>query len=91
MSRDASPAPFSDPGNESTSSDEGTEEEANVESLVTGRAKRATAGNRLSSLLEKEGDDELELLFAENEEEEDVEFEDDDENASDAQLDSSTD
>ncbi len=91
MSRDASPAPSSDPGNESTSSNENTEEEANVESLVTGRAKRATAGNRLSSLLEKEGDDELELLFAENEEEEDVEFEDDEENVSDAQLDSSTD
>lgn len=91
MSRHASPAPSSDNGNESTSSDEGTEEELNIESLVTGRAKRATAGNRLSSLLEKEGDDELEMLFAENEEEEDVEFEDDEEHASDAQLDSSTD
>lgn len=92
MSRDASPASSSDCGNESTSStDEAAEEETNVESLVTGRAKRATAGNRLSSLLEKEGDDELELLFAENEEEEDVEFEDDEEHASDAQLDSSTD
>lgn len=91
MSRDATPAPSSDRGNESTSSDEGNEEEPNVESLVNGRAKRATAGNRLSSLLEKEGDDELELLFAENEEEEDVEFEDDEEHASDAQLDSSTD
>lgn len=91
MSRDGSPTPSSDRANESTSSDEGAGEESNVESLVTGRAKRATAGNRLSSLLEKEGDDELELLFAENEEEEDVEFEDEDEDASDAQLDSSTD
>ena len=91
MSRDASPVPTNDRGNESTSSDEGAEEGSRVESLVTGRAKRATAGNRLSVLLEKEGDDELELLFAENEEEEDVEFEDDDVNASDAQLDSSTD
>ncbi|KAF6224901.1 hypothetical protein HO133_010095 [Letharia lupina] len=91
MSGDASPAPSSDRGNESTSSDGDAEEEPNVESLVTGRAKRATAGNRLSSLLEKEGDDDLELLFAENEGEEDVEFEDEDENASDAQLDSSTD
>lgn len=91
MSRDASAAPSSDRGDESTSSDEGAQGEPNVESLVTGRAKRATAGNRLSSLLEKEGDDELELLFAENEEEEDVEFEDEDENVSDAQLDSSTD
>ena len=91
MPGNASPVPPSDRGNEPTSSDEGDGEEPNVESLVTGRAKRATAGNRLSSLLEKEGDDELELLFAENEEEEDVEFEDEDENASDAQLDSSTD
>ena len=62
-----------------------------VESLVLGRAKRVTAGNRLSSLLEKEGDDDLELLFAEDEEE-DVEFEDGDvEAASDVQLDSSSD
>lgn len=62
-----------------------------VESLVSGRTKRVTAGNRLSSLLDKEGDDDLELLFAEDEEEEDVEFEGDDEEASDVQLDSSTD
>lgn len=91
MSHDASHASPSDRENESTPSDEDAGEELHVESLVTGRAKRATAGNRLSSLLEKEGDDELELLFAENEEEEDVEFEDEDENASDAELDSSTD
>ncbi|CAF9933012.1 hypothetical protein IMSHALPRED_009037 [Imshaugia aleurites] len=88
MSEDAS---SSDRGHDSTSSDEGVEEEPNVESLVNGRTKRATAGNRLSSLLEKEGDDELELLFAENEEDDDVEFEEVDENASDVQLDSSTD
>ena len=62
-----------------------------VESLVSGRAKRVTAGNRLSSLLEKEGDDDLELLFAENEEE-DIEFDgDSDEVASDVQLDSTSD
>ena len=91
MSFDASPGFSTDCASASASSDEGVEEEPNVESLITGRAKRATAGNRLSSLLEKEGDDELELLFAENEEEEDVEFEDEDENASDNQLDSSTD
>ena len=91
MSRDASPTSSSHRQDGSTSSDEGAEEEPNVELLVTGRAKRATAGNRLSSLLAKEGDDELELLFAENEEEEDVEFEDEDEDASDAQLDTSTD
>ena len=90
MSDDRSLSPTSDRRHDS-SSDESVQEELNVESLVMGRAKRVTAGNRLSSLLDKEGDDELELLFAENEEEEDVEFEDEDENASDAQLDSSTD
>ena len=91
MSDNTSPTISSGRRHDSISSDESAQEEPNVESLVTGRAKRATAGNRLSSLLEKEGDDELELLFAENEEEEDVEFEDENENASDAQLDSSTD
>ena len=49
------------------------QEDVTVESLVAGRQKRATAGNRLSTLLGKEADDELELLFAEDDE--DVEFE----------------
>ena len=63
-----------------------------MESLVAGRAKRATAGNRLTSLIDKEADDDLELLFAEDEEEEDHEFEGGDgEEASDVQLDSSSD
>ena len=76
----------------SHSSADESEDEAPVESLVAGRAKRATAGNRLSSLLDKEADDELELLFAEDEEEEDNEFEGGDgEDASDVQLDSSSD
>ncbi|MCJ1452117.1 hypothetical protein MMC28_002459 [Mycoblastus sanguinarius] len=90
MSTKASPAPSGDRDNVSSSADDEGEEETPVESLVTGRVKRATAGNRLSSLLEKEGDDDLELLFAENEEEEDIEFEED-EDASDVQLDSSSD
>lgn len=90
MSGDASPAPFGDRDDETSADDESDDQPA-VESLVTGRERRATAGNRLSSLLEKEGDDELELLFAENEEDEDVEFEDEDEGASDAEFDSSTD
>lgn len=60
------------------------------ESLVAGRAKRATAGNRLSTLLDQEADDELELLFAEDEE--DVEFEAaEGEDDADVQLDSSDD
>ena len=91
MSVDASPIPSSDRENDSASSSEGAEEELEVESLVTGRVKRATAGNRMFSLLEREGDDELELLFAEDEEEEDVEFEDEGDDASETQLDSSTD
>lgn len=92
MSKDASPEPSSDRDNESSSSDDDVEEETPVESLVIGRVKRATAGNRLVPLLEKEaGDDDLELLFAEDDEEEDVEFEEEEEDASDAELDSSTD
>ena len=91
MSNDGEPKP---PGGEdgTSSSSEESDEEVLVESLVAGRSKRATAGNRMTSLLAKEGDDELELLFAEDEEEEDVEFEGGDgEDASDVQLDSSSD
>ncbi len=73
----------------STSASEIDEDRIPVESLVAGRAKRTSAGNRLSTLLDKEADDELELLFAEDEE--DVEFEGaDGEDASDVQLDSSS-
>ena len=62
-----------------------------VESLVSGRAKRITAGNRISSL-RNEGDDELELLFAEEDGEDDVDFgADDSDGASDIPMDSSTD
>ena len=91
MSQKASPAPSADRDDEQSSANESGLDELVVESLVTGREKRATAGNRLSSLLENEGDDELQLLFAENEEEEDIEFEEEDEEASDAELDSSSD
>ena len=74
----------------STSASESDEEALPIESLVAGRSKRATAGNRLSSLIDKEADDDLELLFAEDEE--DVEFEGaDGEDASDVQFDSSSD
>ena len=88
---DASPAATGDRDNEESSTDDEAEEEPAVESLVVGRAKRVTAGNRLTAILNKEQDDDLELLFAENEEEDDVEFEDEDEVASDAQLESSSD
>ncbi|KAL8707874.1 MAG: hypothetical protein Q9220_007158 [cf. Caloplaca sp. 1 TL-2023] len=77
--------------NEGSSSSSSDDEGPSVELLVTSRAKRATAGTRMSTLLEKEGDDELELLFAENEQEEDDEFEDEDvEDAEDVQLDSAS-
>ena len=79
-------------GSSSSSSADERDEEPLVESLVAGRSKRVTAGNRLTSLLVKEADDELELLFAEDGEEEDVEFEGEEgEDASDVQLDSSSD
>lgn len=72
------------------SNEGGDDAENAVESLVSGRAKRTTAGNRLSAVLAQEDDDELELLFAEDDE--DVEFKSDDfEEGSDVQLDSSSD
>ncbi|KAL8999094.1 MAG: hypothetical protein Q9169_001982 [Polycauliona sp. 2 TL-2023] len=71
--------------------DDSSDEDEHVQSLVTGREKRATAGTRMSTLLEKEGDDELELLFAEDDQDEDDEFESDhQEDASDLQLDSAS-
>ena len=91
MSPHKSPAQLVDSGAESSTSESDDELEMPVESLVFGRSKRATAGNRLSNLLEKEGDDDLELLFAEDAEEEDIEFDDVGEDASDVQLDSSSD
>lgn len=93
---DEGPDPVSIEQDEDSETSDSNDDENNdgdipVLSLVSGRAKRVTAGNRLSSLLEKEGDDDLELLFAEDEEE-DVEFDGDDaEVASDVQLDSSSD
>lgn len=54
-----------DSGSESGDEEE-EEDEPQVEWLATGREKRSTAGNRLHSLLQQEdADDELELLFAE--------------------------
>ncbi|KAK3401069.1 YL1 nuclear protein-domain-containing protein [Sordaria brevicollis] len=65
-----------------------------VEWLATSRAKRSTAGNRMKSMLANEEpaaeDSDLELLFAEDED--DAGFTDDDkEDASDVQMDSSSD
>ena len=41
-----------------------------VESLAKGRAHRSTAGKHMSALLDAEADDELALLFAEDEDDE---------------------
>lgn len=76
-----------------SSSDAGSE--APVEYLVTGRAKRATAGNRINPLLQKE-QDEVDLVFEKEagdvDSDEDRDFVGDEDDAgSDAQLDSSSD
>ncbi|KAF7506817.1 hypothetical protein GJ744_011429 [Endocarpon pusillum] len=85
-------APAVEQDNDSQSeSDDGSEDSEPVETLIAGRDRRATAGNRMASLIEREDDDEVALLFAQEDEEEDVEFEDSDEDRSDAQLDSSSD
>jgi vacuolar protein sorting-associated protein 72 len=78
----------------SSSSEDESDSEPEVVPLAAGREKRATAGNRMNSLIaaEDDDDDEVALLFAAEEEDEDVEFEgDDDEAGSDAQFDSSSD
>ena len=82
--------PAAQTGTSSTENTDESETEGQVESLVLGRTKRATAGNRLSSLVTKEQDDEIELLFAENEQEEDESFDEHDEAEDDDNLGSSS-
>ncbi|OLN85806.1 Vacuolar protein sorting-associated protein 72-like protein [Colletotrichum chlorophyti] len=61
-----------------------------VEWLATGRTKRSTAGNRMKSMLaNEEPDSDLELLFAEDDNDEG--FSDVDDGGSDVQMDSSSD
>ncbi|KAI1417831.1 YL1-domain-containing protein [Hypoxylon sp. FL1857] len=61
-----------------------------VEWLATGREKRSTAGNRMKSMIAaEEPDDDLELLFAEDED--DAGFTDVEDDGSDVQMDSSSD
>ncbi|RYP50340.1 hypothetical protein DL768_004105 [Monosporascus sp. mg162] len=61
-----------------------------VQWLATGRERRSTAGNRMKSMIAaEEPDDELELLFAEAED--DAGFTDVEDDASDVQMDSSSD
>jgi vacuolar protein sorting-associated protein 72 len=54
-----------------------TSDDEAVETLIAGRAKRSTAGRKMPSLLNAEADDDLVLLFAEDENDE--EFDEDDE------------
>ncbi|KAM0334400.1 hypothetical protein ACHAQA_001426 [Verticillium albo-atrum] len=63
---------------------------APVEWLATGRSKRSTAGNRMKSMLaNEEPDSDLELLFAEDDD--DAGFTDVDDAGSDVQMDSDSD
>jgi len=66
-----------------------------VEWLVTSRAKRSTAGNRMKSVLANEipadSDSDLELLFAEDEKDTVFSLDEAQENTSDEQMDSSSD
>ncbi|KAI0406602.1 YL1 nuclear protein-domain-containing protein [Xylaria palmicola] len=83
--------PLSSESSDSENGLSGDEEPSSkVEWLATGREKRSTAGNRMKSMLAaEEPDDELELLFAEDGEDEGfTEVEDD---GSDAQMSSSED
>lgn len=72
--------------------DSGNEDESPpaVEWLATGRERRSTAGNRMKSMIAaEEPDDDLELLFAEDED--DAGFTDVEDDGSDVQMDSSSD
>src|SRR5437773_450746 len=68
-----------------------------VESLAKGRAHRSTAGKHMSALLDAEADDELALLFAEDEDDEEFASEPEEaegeggDDGDDMQLDSSSD
>ena len=74
----------------SAGSNDGGSGSPKIEWLATGRAKRSTAGNRMKSMLaNEEPDSDLELLFAEDEN--DAGFEDVGDDASDVQMDSSSD
>lgn len=85
-----------DTSEDSSSDTSDAESEASVELLVTGRTKRVTAGTRISSLIQQEKDELVDLVFEKEAGDVDSEEDDDflgDENeaASDAQLESSSD
>ncbi|KAI0480364.1 YL1 nuclear protein-domain-containing protein [Xylariaceae sp. FL0804] len=86
---DQANATNADSSSDSSDSD-GDEPSAPVEWLATARAKRSTAGNRMQSMIAaEEPDDELELLFAEDDD--DAGFTDVEGGASDVHMDSSSD
>ncbi|KAG0647713.1 Transcription factor 1 [Hyphodiscus hymeniophilus] len=85
---EGTPLPTEDDSSGSGSGSDSDEEE--IEWMVTAREKRSTAGNRLTSLIQQEEpDDDLELLFAEDDD--DAGFEDAEADQSDVQMDSSDD
>ena len=90
-------AQTSDVDSDSDTSSSEDEDETPTEWLATSRAKRSTAGNRLNALLqqaqtEEDPEDELNLLFAEDENgNEDGGFSDHAGHDSDVQMDSSSD
>ncbi|KAH0526250.1 hypothetical protein TsFJ059_009599 [Trichoderma semiorbis] len=91
----SAPPPLSDLDSSDSDSEESKEagqetEPEPVEWLATSRSRRATAGNRMKSMLaNEEPDSDLELLFAESEN--DQGFSDVGDDASDVQMDSSSD
>ena len=96
MPDDSAHSSSSEEGDDSSVANSDGDSEPPVDLLVTSRAKRAGAGNRIQKLIAQEEDNELAEYFTKNAEdidsEEDVDFEgDEDEALSDAQLDSSSD
>ncbi|KAM0256182.1 hypothetical protein ACHAQJ_005161 [Trichoderma viride] len=80
----------SDSDSEPESKPEPERESEPIEWLATSRSRRSTAGNRMKSMLaNEEPDSDLELLFAEDED--DQGFSDVGDDASDVQMDSSSD
>ncbi|KAK2785845.1 hypothetical protein FQN52_008260 [Onygenales sp. PD_12] len=88
---DASPPPSAGPANHNGDGD--------VEFLATSRARRSTAGKNMATLIDAEADDELALLFAEEEDDEEFDSAEGEpgqadegvDEADDMQLDSSSD
>ncbi|KAL2002948.1 hypothetical protein VTN02DRAFT_5481 [Thermoascus thermophilus] len=68
-----------------------TEDDEPVETLIAGRAKRSTAGRNMHTLLDAEADDDLALLFAEDENDEEFETDaQEGEDVEDMRMDSSS-